>query len=173
MTFSSVFKQNIKGHDEFTWRLNLAAAPPPFLFGFMKWKLLKVLNKCFYLDVFLFLQASGGVRVQLEKEVLHYDYHASFFDIFVRLFSHFNIQLMNWNNNKALHVYVRCWRCSGSQLSSWPTPSVSCVTGGPSQWVLPSVCQPDGTLCVDSLQLKEKLPDFTAGISCWCLSSDL
>ncbi|XP_013871617.1 STARD3 N-terminal-like protein [Austrofundulus limnaeus] len=29
------------------------------------------------------LNASGGVRVQLEKEVLHYDYHASFFDIFV------------------------------------------------------------------------------------------
>ncbi|XP_007577167.1 PREDICTED: MLN64 N-terminal domain homolog [Poecilia mexicana] len=29
------------------------------------------------------LNVSGGVQVQLEKEVLHYDYHASFFDIFL------------------------------------------------------------------------------------------
>ncbi|XP_037538366.1 STARD3 N-terminal-like protein [Nematolebias whitei] len=29
------------------------------------------------------LNVSGGVRVQLEREVLHYDYHASFFDIFL------------------------------------------------------------------------------------------
>ncbi|KAM4728789.1 STARD3 N-terminal-like protein [Anableps anableps] len=29
------------------------------------------------------LNASGGVQAQLEKEVLHYDYHASFFDIFL------------------------------------------------------------------------------------------
>ncbi|XP_054882600.1 STARD3 N-terminal-like protein [Poeciliopsis prolifica] len=29
------------------------------------------------------LNVSGGVQAQLEKEVLHYDYHASFFDIFL------------------------------------------------------------------------------------------
>nr|XP_020481072.1 MLN64 N-terminal domain homolog [Monopterus albus]XP_020481073.1 MLN64 N-terminal domain homolog [Monopterus albus]XP_020481074.1 MLN64 N-terminal domain homolog [Monopterus albus]XP_020481075.1 MLN64 N-terminal domain homolog [Monopterus albus] len=29
------------------------------------------------------LNVNGGIAVQLEKEVLHYDYHASFFDIFL------------------------------------------------------------------------------------------
>uniref|UniRef100_A0A3Q2NX65 STARD3 N-terminal like n=1 Tax=Fundulus heteroclitus TaxID=8078 RepID=A0A3Q2NX65_FUNHE len=29
------------------------------------------------------LNINGGVQAQLEKEVLHYDYHASFFDIFL------------------------------------------------------------------------------------------
>ncbi|KAM4556301.1 STARD3 N-terminal-like protein [Fundulus diaphanus] len=29
------------------------------------------------------LNMNGGVQAQLEKEVLHYDYHASFFDIFL------------------------------------------------------------------------------------------
>ncbi|XP_063741766.1 STARD3 N-terminal-like protein [Eleginops maclovinus] len=29
------------------------------------------------------LNRNGGIQSQLEKEVLHYDYHASFFDIFV------------------------------------------------------------------------------------------
>lgn len=28
-------------------------------------------------------QVNGGIQNQLDKEVLHYDYHASFFDIFV------------------------------------------------------------------------------------------
>lgn len=28
-------------------------------------------------------QVNGGIEQQLDKEVLHYDYHASFFDIFV------------------------------------------------------------------------------------------
>ncbi|CAF87657.1 unnamed protein product [Tetraodon nigroviridis] len=29
------------------------------------------------------LNVNGGIQQQLEKEVLHYDYHASFFDIFL------------------------------------------------------------------------------------------
>lgn len=31
-------------------------------------------------------QVNGGIQKELEKEVLHYNYHASFFDIFVRSF---------------------------------------------------------------------------------------
>ncbi|XP_034074282.1 STARD3 N-terminal-like protein [Gymnodraco acuticeps] len=37
------------------------------------------------------LNVNGGIQSQLEREVLHYDYHASFFDIFVSSCSFFCI----------------------------------------------------------------------------------
>ncbi len=33
--------------------------------------------------LFIFIQVNGGIQEQLKKEVLEYDYHKSFFDIFV------------------------------------------------------------------------------------------
>lgn len=33
--------------------------------------------------MFIFIQVNGGIEEQLKKEVLEYDYHKSFFDIFV------------------------------------------------------------------------------------------
>ena len=38
--------------------------------------------------VFCVHQVNGGIAKQLNIEVLHYDYHASFFDIYVSLLSY-------------------------------------------------------------------------------------
>lgn len=94
-------------------------------------------------------QVSGGILMQLNEEVLHYDYHASFFDIFVRSLTFFTfhkqngqISLLNFVN--VIFFFITfpsflsfflpsfsSWLSSGSQLSSWPTLSVSFDTGGP------------------------------------------
>lgn len=61
--------------------------------------------------MFLFplLQVNGGVQAQLEKEVLHYDYHSSFFDIFVSLSLVFTLFLVD-----DLFVSSDCLTLSGS-----------------------------------------------------------
>lgn len=104
------------------------------------------------------LQVNGGIQQQLEKEVLHYDYHASFFDIFVslkyseKIFHHHRHEsvikhlLMSYfiphsspffspvsPSSLLLLLSHSFYQSSGLPLSSWPTPSVSCATGGPSQ----------------------------------------
>ncbi|TNN25638.1 MLN64 N-terminal domain [Liparis tanakae] len=38
---------------------------------------------CVSSPVLCVFQVNGGIQKQLEKEVLHYDYRASFFDIFI------------------------------------------------------------------------------------------
>uniref|UniRef100_A0A3B3HJ82 STARD3 N-terminal like n=1 Tax=Oryzias latipes TaxID=8090 RepID=A0A3B3HJ82_ORYLA len=43
------------------------------------------------------LNVNGSIETQLEKEVLHYDYHASFFDIFVRFCSFSNKYVFHIN----------------------------------------------------------------------------
>lgn len=104
------------------------------------------------------LQVNGGIQQQLEKEVLHYDYHASFFDIFVSLkyseksFHHHRheslikhllvsyfiphsspFSALSPSSSLLLLLSHSFYQSSGLPLSSWPTPSVSCATGGPSQ----------------------------------------
>lgn len=49
------------------------------------------------------LQVNGGIEEQLKKEILQYDYHNSFFDIFVSL-----NQFFFFFFSSELHLYLLC-----------------------------------------------------------------
>ncbi|XP_076151505.1 STARD3 N-terminal-like protein [Alosa pseudoharengus] len=52
------------------------------------------------------LNVNGGIRNQLDKEVLHYDYHASFFDIFVLAVFRFASLIMAYAVCKLRHWWA-------------------------------------------------------------------
>lgn len=52
------------------------------------------------------LNVNGGIQSQLEKEVLHYDYHASFFDIFLLAVFRFATLIMAYAVCKLRHWWA-------------------------------------------------------------------
>ncbi|XP_030608743.1 STARD3 N-terminal-like protein [Archocentrus centrarchus] len=52
------------------------------------------------------LNVNGGIQNQLEKEVLHYDYHASFFDIFLLAVFRFAVLILAYAVCKLRHWWA-------------------------------------------------------------------
>uniref|UniRef100_A0A3B3WSX6 MENTAL domain-containing protein n=1 Tax=Poecilia mexicana TaxID=48701 RepID=A0A3B3WSX6_9TELE len=80
------------------------------------------------------LNVSGGVQVQLEKEVLHYDYHASFFDIFLLAVFRFAALILAYAICKLRHWWAVALLLQGA--FGYLLPIVSFILAWIETWLL-------------------------------------
>uniref|UniRef100_A0A3B5N0L8 MENTAL domain-containing protein n=1 Tax=Xiphophorus couchianus TaxID=32473 RepID=A0A3B5N0L8_9TELE len=80
------------------------------------------------------LNVSGGVQAQLEKEVLHYDYHASFFDIFLLAVFRFAALILAYAICKLRHWWAVALLLQGA--FGYLLPIVSFILAWIETWLL-------------------------------------
>uniref|UniRef100_A0A3Q3EEV1 STARD3 N-terminal like n=1 Tax=Kryptolebias marmoratus TaxID=37003 RepID=A0A3Q3EEV1_KRYMA len=80
------------------------------------------------------LNVSGGVRVQLEKEVLEYDYHYSFFDIFLLAVFRFAALILAYAICKLRHWWAIALLSQGA--FGYLLPIISFVLAWIETWLL-------------------------------------
>ncbi|MEQ2238982.1 STARD3 N-terminal-like protein, partial [Ilyodon furcidens] len=66
---------------------------------------------------------NGGVQSQLEEEVLHYNYHASFFDIFLLAVFRFAVLILAYAICKLRHWWAVAVSISVLNMFSFPYPN--------------------------------------------------